>query len=70
MNDYGVFIFKVIVLSALLSLVIKYAGPLIPIDQPYTESLNGLVTTIVVLPSVVVGVGLLVALKKSSQQSL
>jgi len=62
-NNIG-FITKIVGLSAYLSLAIKYGGPLLLIDEPFTESLNGLVWAIVVLPSVVIGLGLLVALKR------
>ncbi|MGC1308846.1 MAG: hypothetical protein WA885_16590 [Phormidesmis sp.] len=70
MNDTNSFLVKVIVLSALLSLLIKYGGPLLPIAAPYTERLNGLVTAIVLLPSIAIGLSLLIILKGSSQNSL
>ena len=57
------FLIKVIVASVLLSLLIKYAGPLLPIDAPYTERLNGLVVAIVLLPSLAIGAGLVFLLK-------
>lgn len=63
MNDTASFLLKVFLLSALLSLLIKYGGPLLPIAAPYTAGLNGLVTLIIVLPSVVIGVALLIAAK-------
>lgn len=66
MNDTGSFLIKVILLSALLSVVIKVGGPMLPIRPPFTESLNGLVATIVVLPSVVIGAVLLVGLKRAA----
>ncbi len=66
MNDTTRFLIKVIVASALLSGVIKYGGPLLPFTEPFTESLNGLVTTIVVLPSILIGIFLLIALRKAA----
>ncbi|MEL6814221.1 MAG: hypothetical protein AAFP03_05320 [Cyanobacteria bacterium J06598_3] len=65
MNDTGSFLLKVILLSALLSVLIKVGGPALPIRAPFTESLNGLVTAIVVLPSVLIGVVMLMGLKRS-----
>ena len=62
MNDITRFIIKVILLSAALSLLIKYGGPLLPFQMPYTpaanQGLNGTVIAIVVLPSLVIGIGL------------
>ena len=57
------FLVKVVLASALLSLLLKYGGPLLPIAAPYTERLNGLVTTIIVLPSIAIGVALTFLLK-------
>ena len=65
MNDTASFLAKVIILSALLSLLIKYGGPLLPLRSPFTSSLNGLVTAIVVLPSTVIGIGLVALLNRS-----
>lgn len=59
MNDTARFIAKVIAASALLSLLVKYGGQLLPFQAPFTSSLNGLVTAIVVLPSIVLGISLL-----------
>ena len=56
---------KIVVASALLSLLIKYGGPLLPISMPYTERLNGLVTLIIAIPSLVMGALLVVLLTKS-----
>lgn len=53
------FLAKVVVASALLSVAIKYGGPLLPVSAPFTESLNGVVLAIVIVPSVVVGAVLL-----------
>ncbi len=61
------FVVKVLVLSALLSAVIKYGGPLLPVVAPFTADLNGLVTAIVVLPSILIGVGLFALLTRSTQ---
>jgi hypothetical protein len=58
-NDIGRFLLKILLLSALLSLVIKYGGPLLPIAAPFTERLNGSVWLIVLLPSVMIGLALL-----------
>ena len=69
MNHTAGFVIKVIVLSAILSLLVKYGGRLLPLSAPYTEHLNGLVIAIVVLPSLAIGAGLLLALKKSPQKS-
>ncbi len=63
------FVVKVLVLSALLSGVIKYGGPLLPFVAPFTEQLNGLVTAMVVLPSILIGGALLFALKRSPHKS-
>ncbi len=65
MNDTVSFLVKVIALSALLSLLIRYGGPLLPLRSPFTSSLNGLVTAIVVLPSATIGLGLIALLKRS-----
>ena len=65
MNDTVSFLIKVILLSALLSVLIKVSGPVLPIQAPFTESLNGLVAASVVLPSVVMGVVMLMGLKRS-----
>lgn len=67
MNGTVSFVFKVILLSALLSLALKYGGQWLPITSPFTQSLNGLVITIVLLPSVAIG-GLLLVLQKGSAQ--
>ena len=64
-DDTTSFLIKVVVASALLSLVLKYGGALLPIAAPYTERLNGLVTTIIVLPSLVVGSGLIWLLRSA-----
>jgi hypothetical protein len=66
-KDIVSFVVKVLVLSALLSGVIKYGGPLLPFVAPFTEQLNGLVTLVVVLPSILIGVVLVVLLKRSPQ---
>ncbi|MGB3293961.1 MAG: hypothetical protein WBB01_13325 [Phormidesmis sp.] len=62
MNDITRFVVKVILLSAALSLLLKYGGPLLPFQAPYTPAtnrgLNGIVTAIVVLPSLAIGIGL------------
>lgn len=63
MNSAISFLVKVIVASAVLSLLIKYGGPLLAIDEPFTERLNGLVTAIVLLPSTAIGIGLFFLLK-------
>ena len=67
MNDTVSFLIKIIVLSALLSLAIKYGGPLLPLSAPFAD-LNGLVTVIVVLPSIVIGIALLAIFKNPSQK--
>ncbi|MGB3297790.1 MAG: hypothetical protein WBA76_05935 [Phormidesmis sp.] len=64
MSDTFSFVVKVILLSALLSVVIKYGGPLLPIAAPFTERLNPLVTAIVTLPSVIIGIALWTLSKK------
>lgn len=66
MNNAAGFLVKVTVLSALLSLAIKYGGPLLPIAVPFTDDLNGLVTAIVVLPSLIIGTALLAISKTRS----
>lgn len=66
MNNAAGFLVKVTVLSALLSLAIKYGGPLLPIAAPFTDDLNGLVTAIVVLPSLIIGTALLAISKTRS----
>ncbi len=66
MNNAAGFLVKVTVLSALLSLVIKYGGPLLPIAAPFTDDLNSLVTAIVVLPSLIIGIALLAISKTRS----
>ena len=66
MNNAAGFLVKVAVLSALLSLAIKYGGPLLPIAAPFTNDLNGLVTAIVVLPSLAIGTALLAISKPPS----
>lgn len=58
------FLIKVIVASALLSLLLKYGGQLLPIAAPYTEELNGLVTAIIITPSLLIGVLLVLLLTK------
>ena len=63
------FLVKVLVASVLLSLLIKYGGPLLPIDSPYTARLNGLVTTIILVPSLTVGAGLIFLLKAQRDRS-
>lgn len=55
-NDTISFLAKVVIFSFLLSLLIKYAGPLLPLPTPFTESLNGLVTAVVIAPSLLIGV--------------
>ncbi|PZO12524.1 MAG: hypothetical protein DCF25_17540 [Leptolyngbya foveolarum] len=57
------FLVKVVVASALLSLLLKYGGPLLPIAAPYTDRLNGLVTAIILLPSLVIGTALISLIK-------
>lgn len=57
------FLAKVAIASLLLSLAIKYGGPLLPVEAPYTERLNGLVTAVIILPSLAVGIGLIYLLK-------
>lgn len=57
------FLVKVVVASALLSLLLKYGGLLLPIAAPYTDRLNGLVTAIILLPSVMIGVALIFLFK-------
>lgn len=70
MNDNTVFLVKVIGLSAVLSLLIKYGGPLLPVAAAVAaekaENLNGLATAIVILPSLIMGVILLIALKNAA----
>lgn len=66
-NSTVSFLVKVVVASALLSLLLKYGGPLLPIAAPYTDRLNGLVTAIILLPSLVIGTALIFLLK--AQQS-
>ena len=66
MNNATGFLVKVILLSALLSVAIKYGGPLLPIAAPFTADLNSLVTAIVVLPSLVIGTALLAISKNPS----
>ena len=68
MNTATGFLIKVILLSAILSLAIKYGGPLLPIAAPFTADLNGLVTAIVVLPSLIIGIALLAISKIPSQK--
>lgn len=62
-NSIASFLVKVVVVSALLSLLLKYGGPLLPIAAPYTNRLNGLVTAIILLPSLAIGTALLFLLK-------
>lgn len=58
MNDKARFVTKVILLSAALSALIKYGGPLLPFQMPYTpaanQGLNALVIAIILLPSLVI----------------
>ncbi len=58
MNDKARFVVKVILLSAALSALIKYGGPLLPFQMPYTpaanQGLNALVIAIILLPSLVI----------------
>ena len=58
------FLIKVIVISALLSLVLKYGGQLLPISAPYTAKLNGLVTAIIITPSLLIGIALTLLLTR------
>lgn len=60
MNNSVSFVIKVIALSAALSFLIKLGGPLLPLSLPYTTDLNGLAIACVVLPSVLLGAGLVV----------
>ena len=62
-NSMVGFLVKVVVASALLSLLLKYGGPLLPITAPYTERLNGLVTAIILLPSLTIGLALTLLFK-------
>ncbi len=62
-NSTVSFLVKVVVASALLSGLLKYGGPLLPIAAPYTDRLNGLVTAIILLPSLVIGIALFFLLK-------
>lgn len=64
MNDTASFLLKVIVISAALSLLIKYGGPLLPV--PAADDLNKWATLIVLLPSFALGIGLVSILKKPS----
>ena len=70
MNENATFLVKVIGLSAVLSLLIKYGGPLLPIATEVAaekaENLDGLATAIVILPSLIIGVILLIALKSAA----
>lgn len=63
-DDTVCFLGKVVVLSAILSCLIKYGGALLPFTPPFTESLNGLVTVIVLLPSLSIGVVLLLKMRR------
>jgi hypothetical protein len=63
------FLVKILLLSALLSAVIKYGGPLLPVVAPFTERLNTLVTAIVVLPSLLISAVLLALLKLPPSKS-
>lgn len=69
-NRTASFLVKVVVVSALLSLVLKYGGPLLPITAPYTDRLNGLVTAIILLPSLAIGTGLAFLLKGRKDSNL
>ena len=60
MNDSVSFVMKVIALSAALSFLIKLGGPLLTLSPPYTADLNGLVIVCVILPSLLLGSGLVV----------
>ena len=63
------FLVKVAIASALLSLLLKYGGPLLPIAAPYTNRLNGLVTAIILLPSLTIGAALVFLLKSQRSSS-
>ena len=63
------FLAKVAIASVLLSLLIKYGGPLLPVEAPYTERLNGLVTAVILLPSLIIGAGLIYLLKAQRNPS-
>ncbi len=62
-NDTVSFLVKVAIASALLSLLLKYGGPLLPIAAPYTDRLNGLVVAVILLPSLVIGTALIFLFK-------
>ncbi|NJM97463.1 MAG: hypothetical protein HC800_10085 [Phormidesmis sp. RL_2_1] len=64
-NNAASFVIKVIMLSLFLSILLKYGGPLLPLQTPYTTALNGLAIAIVVLPSTALGLGLILLAKAS-----
>ena len=63
MNSNVSFLVKVIVLSALLSVAIKLAGPWISV--PAGDRLNQIAIAIVLLPSLIIGAALTLALNRS-----
>ena len=63
------FLAKVAIASIFLSSAIKYGGPLLPIEAPYTERLNGLVTVVVLVPSLAIGTGLIYLFKAQRDPS-
>ncbi|MEM6449177.1 MAG: hypothetical protein AAF703_02575 [Cyanobacteria bacterium P01_D01_bin.105] len=64
-DDTVRFLGKIVVLSAVLSCLIKYGGALLPFTTPFTESLNSLVTVVVLLPSLSIGAVLLRKMRRS-----
>ncbi|MFK8185116.1 MAG: hypothetical protein AB8B99_17225 [Phormidesmis sp.] len=64
-DDTISFLVKVVVLSAALSCLIKYGGALLPFTAPFTASLNGLVTAVVLFPSLLIGAALLIQIQRS-----
>ncbi len=63
MNDTASFLLKVIVISAVLSLLVKYGGQMLPL--PAADNLNQWAIAIVLLPSFALGIGLVSILKKT-----
>jgi len=64
----SIFLLKVLALSGLISILIKYCGPLLPLPAPFSNSINSLVIAIVLFPSLLLAVLLLISRRSEHEQ--
>jgi len=70
MNDNAQFLLKVILLSAIVSLLIKWSGTGLSVNTINADRLNQIATVLILLPSLIVGSFLaFVTLRSSGSQS-